>query len=92
MKKLLACLLTGVLGLSVALAQEPYPELGAKLDEYFIALAGESAAVQNAECDFLISACQDSLVRQYTALKIYDHGRRCRGRSRCPKVVHVRCR
>ena len=54
-------------------AQQPYPELGAKLDQYFLALAGEPVAVQNEECDFLIETCQDSLVRQYTALKIYDH-------------------
>ena len=54
-------------------AQDPYPELGAKLEEYFTALAGENASVQSAECDFLISSCQDSLVRQYVALKIYDH-------------------
>lgn len=54
-------------------AQEPYPELGAKLEEYFTALAGEAPAVQNAECDFLIESCQDSLVRQYVALKIYEH-------------------
>ena len=54
-------------------AQEPYPELGAKLEEYFTALAGENAAVQSAECDFLIESCQDSLVRQFVALKIYDH-------------------
>ena len=57
----------------LALAQQPYPELGAKLDQYFLALAGESVAVQNQECDFLIESCQDSLVKQYTALKIYDH-------------------
>ena len=54
-------------------AQEPYPELGAKLDEYFTALSGENATVQSAECDFLIESCQDSLVRQYVALKIYRH-------------------
>lgn len=54
-------------------AQEPYPELGAKLEEYFTALAGEKPAVQNAECDFLIESCRDSLVRQYVALKIYNH-------------------
>ena len=57
----------------LAFAQQPYPELGAKLDQYFLALAGEPVAVQNEECDFLIESCQDSLVRQYTALKIYDH-------------------
>ena len=57
----------------LAFAQQPYPELGAKLDQYFVALAGEPVSVQNEECDFLIETCQDSLVRQYTALKIYDH-------------------
>jgi thiol-disulfide isomerase/thioredoxin len=62
-----ACLLT------LSLRAQSYEELGAKLEEYFTVLAGESAAVQNAECDFLISACQDSLVRQYVALKVYDH-------------------
>ena len=54
-------------------AQEPYPQLGEKLDQYFMALAGEPVQVQAQECDFLIESCQDSLVKQYTALKIYDH-------------------
>ena len=72
MRRLLLSLVA--LGASLALyAQQPYPELGAKLDQYFLALAGEPVAVQNEECDFLIETCQDSLVRQYTALKIYDH-------------------
>ena len=57
----------------LAFAQQPYPELGAKLDQYILALAGEPVSVQNEECDFLIETCQDSLVKQYTALKIYDH-------------------
>lgn len=72
MKKYLLAALLCVFSLG-AKAQEPYPELGAKLEEYFTALAGESAAVQSAECDFLIESCRDSLVRQYVALKIYDH-------------------
>lgn len=72
MKRLILCLLSALLGFA-ALAQEPYPALGAKLDEYFTALAGEPASVQNKECDFLIASCQDSLVRQYVALKVYDH-------------------
>ena len=71
MKRLLA-LLSGIL-LAMTLRAQSYDELGAKLEEYFAALAGESAAVQNAECDFLIESCQDSLVRQYVALKVYDH-------------------
>ena len=73
MKKLVLFFL-GVLLCAGAFAQkDPYPELGAKLEQYFAALAGEPAAVQNSECDFLIESCQDSLVRQYVALKIYDH-------------------
>lgn len=71
MKRLLLTL--ALLASVAAFAQEPYPALGAKLDEYFVALSGESVATQNAECDFLISSCKDSLVRQYVALKIYDH-------------------
>lgn len=55
-----------------AIAQD-FNELGAKLEEYFVSLAGESPAVQNQECDFLIESAKDSLVRQYVALKIYDH-------------------
>ncbi len=72
MKKWLIAALLCALTWSVQ-AQDPYPELGAKLEEYFTALAGEKAEVQNAECDFLIASCQDSLVRQYVARKIYDH-------------------
>lgn len=55
-----------------AIAQD-FNELGAKLEEYFVSLAGESPAVQNQECDFLIESAKDSLVRQYVALKIYEH-------------------
>ena len=71
MKKFIAFL--AVCLLSIGLRAQSYEELGAKLEEYFAALAGESAAVQNAECDFLIESSRDSLVRQYVALKIYDH-------------------
>ena len=71
MKKLMLAALAALAALSLQ-AQE-YPELGAKLEEYFTALAGEKPAVQNAECDFLIESSQDSLVRQYVTLKIYDH-------------------
>lgn len=72
MRKWLACLLAAVFSLA-ARAQEPYPELGERLEEYFAALSGESTSVIARECDFLISSSQDSLVRQYVALKIYDH-------------------
>ena len=88
MRKWLLCVLACVFAWS-ARAQEPYPELGAKLDEYFTALAGESAAMQNAECDFLIESAQDSLVRQYIALKIYDHYLRSKIMGDDAVAVHV---
>ena len=47
--------------------------LTAKLNEYFSALAGEPAEVQNKECDFIISNCADSLVRQWVTLYLYNH-------------------
>ena len=72
MKKWIIAALLCVLSVVVR-AQEPYPELGAKLEEYFTALAGENPTVQSAECDFIIESCKDSLVRQYVALKVYNH-------------------
>ncbi len=72
MKKLLIAGAALLCALSL-FAQDPYKELGVKLDQYFVALAGEPASVQNAECDFLIESCTDSLVRDYVADRIYKH-------------------
>lgn len=47
--------------------------LDERLTEYFKALETEGTEVQKEECDFLISTAKDSLVRQYVALRIYDH-------------------
>lgn len=50
-----------------------FAALSSKLEEYFSALKGESVEIQSKEMDFIIDACKDSLVRQYVAIKIYDH-------------------
>ena len=47
--------------------------LDPKLDEYFAALEREPIAVKLAECDFMLESCEDPLVRQYVAVRIYDH-------------------
>lgn len=61
----------------VAMAQEldslRQKALSDKLDEYFHAIEREGTEVQKQECDFLIDTAADSLVRQFIALKIYDH-------------------
>lgn len=44
-----------------------------KLAEYLSALEHESRAVKCEEVDFLISSCNDSLLRQRVATRIYDH-------------------
>lgn len=72
MKKLFLTAATLALTVLGAIAQD-YSELGAKLEEYFVSLAGESPEVQNRECDFLIESSRDSLVRQFVTLKIYEH-------------------
>lgn len=46
--------------------------LSVKLEEYFGALKHESLPVQKEECDFLIASAEDSLVRQFVAVTIYD--------------------
>ena len=73
MKRLLTALLAVSFAFSLQAQDDRFDALGAKLDEYFAALAGDPIPVQNAECDFLIESCQDSLTRQFVALKIYDH-------------------
>ena len=73
MKRLLTALLAVFFAFSLSAQDERFEALGAKLDEYFAALAGDPIPVQNAECDFLIESCKDSLMRQFVTLKIYDH-------------------
>ena len=73
MKRLLTALLAVFFVFSLQAQEDRFAALGAKLDEYFAALAGDPVPVQNAECDFLIESCKDSLTRQFVALKIYDH-------------------
>lgn len=47
--------------------------LSDKLEEYFLAIEREGTDVQKQECDFLIETAADSLIRQFIALKVYDH-------------------
>lgn len=44
-----------------------------KLDEYFKAIEGEGLETKKRECDFLIEAASDSLVRQFVAVSVYEH-------------------
>ena len=61
----------------LASAQQPdsakTAELGRKLTEYYKALEHENIDVQKQECDFLIEAVSDSLLKQFVALDIYGH-------------------
>lgn len=47
--------------------------LDAKLEEYVAAIEPAGPDAQMEECDFLIERCSDSLVKQYVALRLYDH-------------------
>lgn len=47
--------------------------LDSRLEEYFAAMETEPVSVKLGECDFMIDACADSLVKQYVAIRIYDH-------------------
>ena len=73
MKRLLIALTALFVAFSLRAQDDRFEALGTKLEEYFAALAGDPIPVQNAECDFLIESCKDSLTRQFVALKIYDH-------------------
>lgn len=47
--------------------------LDSKLSEYFDALELLPARAKIEECDFILDSCTDSLIRQYAAVRIYDH-------------------
>ena len=47
--------------------------LESRLEEYFAAMEREPIQVKIGECDFMLESCTDSLVRQYVAVRIYDH-------------------
>lgn len=47
--------------------------LDSKLDEYFSAIEPLPVKEKIEECEFILESCTDSLVRQYTAVRIYDH-------------------
>ena len=47
--------------------------LDARLEEYVAAIEPAGPDAQMEECDFLIESCSDSLVKQYVALRLYDH-------------------
>ena len=47
--------------------------LDSRLDEYFAALEREPVQVKIGECDFMLESCADPLVKQYVAVRIYDH-------------------
>ena len=47
--------------------------LSSKLDEYMSAIEAAGADVQKEEADFLISTATDSLMRQFIAVKVYQH-------------------
>jgi thiol-disulfide isomerase/thioredoxin len=48
-------------------------QLSRQLDGYLAAIESSGPVVQIEETDFLIETPEDSLVRQYVAVKIYDH-------------------
>ena len=70
MRKLAVIFLAMVLGAFGAAAQD---ELSTRLEQYFSILEQEPAEVKAEECDALIRAAGDSVLRQTIALKIYDH-------------------
>ena len=47
--------------------------LSDKLDEYLVTIEGSGTDVQKEEADFLIENASDSLVRQFVAVKVYNH-------------------
>ena len=76
MKRILLILLSCIVCLSVQAQQlDSLTKAGLsdKLDEYFDAIKTLGVDAQKEEVDFLIETATDSLVRQFVAVKVYDH-------------------
>ena len=64
-------------------------QLDARLGQYFSLLEQEPAEVKNQECDALIEAATDPVLKQTIALRIYDHYRNSKLMGDEAVVVHV---
>lgn len=64
-------------------------QLDARLQQYFSLLEQESAEVKNQECDALIEAATDPVLKQTIALRIYDHYRNSKLMGDEAVAVHV---
>ena len=77
MKKFLltiACLLTVLLSAEgQQLDSAKIHAVDSLLTGYLAAIGTEPLRVKTEECDFMISACTDSLIRQYAAVRLYEH-------------------
>lgn len=59
--------------LKAQVTDEQYEKLEEMLSEYIQAMERESITVKEAECDFIIESCKDSVLRQKVAIRLYDH-------------------
>jgi len=89
--KRLACLLLAIPALSLPLyAQEDrFSALDSLLTQFYISLETVGTEEKNAEADFLIGTCRDSLVRQHVAVGIFDHYRDSRVMGEESVAIHV---
>lgn len=70
----IACLLTALLPAEgQQLDSAKVRAVDSLLTRYLAAIETESYRTKTEECDFMISACTDSLIRQYAAVRLYEH-------------------
>ena len=72
----IAVLVLSLMGMSLSAQQLDSltrQALSTKLDEYFSAIEAAGTDVQKEEADFLIGTATDSLLRQFIAVKVYQH-------------------
>lgn len=76
MRRLLLSVCVALLGAGTLCAQVDSLSLArmdALLDQYVSALEGENAETRNAECDFIIESCTDSLLRDQVFRRLFQH-------------------
>jgi len=83
------CSLLFCLGAKAQLDSTVQASLRGKLDEYAKAMCTESIETQCEETDFLISASNDSLIRQFTATHLLEYYTDCKLMVASNIMVHI---
>lgn len=89
MKTKLTLFFLWLIPLAMSAAEPDFSHLDSLMTRFFVSMEKEDIDAKNAEADFLIGSCRDSLIRQHVALTVFDHYRDSRVMGEESVAIHV---